>query len=1178
MMGHKKMYIGTLLADLCSHILGEFATVMQSLESPLGNEYLNASIFPFLPPPSEMPRSLDDEPRRESLPVIPSHNSQPELMTSGTLRAKTPLNLKRNSSAGPSLLPHRHASLPTTPVKKRHNVIGAASSHGRLFKVLGDFFLLAGRLEEASIWYSEAVALFKGPQDIVWHASALEGLATIPIIEAWSSTHGINGTVGDREPWADVSDKLTQAIALYYKAAPASEPEATYPLLAYLYTDAVLRHASLLFSVWSCKGWGPLAFTAMLQQGPNPYFPTTLSAAPRADANSSPRSNTRISYAELERLTLITGITRAQIAATLTQAHGPWLLHLDARERIRALQTLASIFGAIGHVRKEAYILREVLGCIMDLVVCGREESGNGGTRVLSMGLGIRGVGLGGTTGQGAVGIRENESNEGNESVLCIVKHICRVHGIDLEGVKLVDVNGDCKSSQNTSIQEEEPSREPFGWPELQIGIIREAIAVAEALPDYPAVAQFCLSSLKLLHPVMSQGDQHHLYNTASRALMTAKRRGDRRAVDYWSGQPIVSIGILPLPPVRLPIEKPMSVLSRRPSEINPILAGMKDPFLYNPRKIMSGQGEIILVQNENFELVVTLQNPYVFDLDLQSLQLSTSGAQFESKGSSVIVPANSYHPVTFTGKALAPGILVIRGCIVRAPGGVPREFLLPLSTEEEEDKRLKRRSTIECEVGRSKHAGLESRPWERGNKRQSTQGAALSSKQPVRFLECKIVPEQPLLRIRRTSLTHGAVMLYNGETSTIRITLENVSSLPIDLMRLSFDDSTIAPAQQALADGELSVFETYETEYDLIHRPVFTWDSSHETQEVGPGEKAIVTVNCFGKVGCASGTIHVSYACVHRRQSTLQEPSDVFHTRQLSYPVLVTVYHMLECHAMDILSYSEATTTVSAHTELEGDESLEAKARKALLNVGDIADWCLFSVEVRNTYGLPFEVTFERTKPDTEKASITSLVPPGSTSRIIIPIKKISLSKEDISQPIPTLSDRQYVVNKSKLSTAEEKAQRELFWYREELFKAVHGRWRENGGTRSGHLSLRQQRMTLPMLEALRVETARVHMSLVSYDEVQSATPVTVAQAGGKFLPPPNEFVYLRTKVTNLSSSELILTLNLTLEPSQHVIYQGTLADIPLGRLAHGESQETSMHWVVQRSQIVWAVDSSEQ
>lgn len=85
---------------------------------------------------------------------------------------------------------------------------------------------------------------------------------------------------------------------------------------------------------------------------------------------------------------------------------------------------------------------------------------------------------------------------------------------------------------------------------------------------------------------------------------------------------------------------------------------------------------------------------------------------------------------------------------------------------------------------------------------------------------------------------------------SAIRITLENVSSLPVDFVRLTFDDSTIAPAQQALADGELSVYDTYETEYDLIHRPVFTWDSSSSTQSAGPGEKLVLNVNCLGKVG----------------------------------------------------------------------------------------------------------------------------------------------------------------------------------------------------------------------------------------------------------------------------------------------------------------------------------------
>lgn len=44
---------------------------------------------------------------------------------------------------------------------------------------------------EVSIRYNEAIILCKSPQDAVWHASALEGLATIPVLEAWSSAHGL---------------------------------------------------------------------------------------------------------------------------------------------------------------------------------------------------------------------------------------------------------------------------------------------------------------------------------------------------------------------------------------------------------------------------------------------------------------------------------------------------------------------------------------------------------------------------------------------------------------------------------------------------------------------------------------------------------------------------------------------------------------------------------------------------------------------------------------------------------------------------------------------------------------------------------------------------------------------------------------------------------------------------
>lgn len=39
--------------------------------------------------------------------------------------------------------------------------------------------------------YSEAILLFKLPQDIAWHASALEGMATIPVLDAWAAGNGL---------------------------------------------------------------------------------------------------------------------------------------------------------------------------------------------------------------------------------------------------------------------------------------------------------------------------------------------------------------------------------------------------------------------------------------------------------------------------------------------------------------------------------------------------------------------------------------------------------------------------------------------------------------------------------------------------------------------------------------------------------------------------------------------------------------------------------------------------------------------------------------------------------------------------------------------------------------------------------------------------------------------------
>lgn len=61
-----------------------------------------------------------------------------------------------------------------------------------------------------------------------------------------------------------------------------------------------------------------------------------------------------------------------------------------------------------------------------------------------------------------------------------------------------------------------------------------------------------------------------------------------------------------------------------------------------------------------------------------------------------------------------------------------------------------------------------------------------------------------------------------------------------------------------------------------------------------------------------------------------------------------------------------------------------------------------------------------------------------------MLPLRRFRLSEEEVMRPIPTLSDRQFVVAKAHLSSTDEFTQRELFWYREELFKRVRGKWKE--------------------------------------------------------------------------------------------------------------------------------------
>lgn len=73
----------------------------------------------------------------------------------------------------------------------------------------------------------------------------------------------------------------------------------------------------------------------------------------------------------------------------------------------------------------------------------------------------------------------------------------------------------------------------------------------------------------------------------------------------------------------------------------------------------------------------------------------------------------------------------------------------------------------------------------------------------------------------------------------------------------------------------------------------------------------------------------------------------------------------MLECQNLDILPYSADAAFIQGNSE---HGNVYGTVYRDFLQVEDPDDWCIFSVEVRNTYGIPFEVTFERRQAGTQR------------------------------------------------------------------------------------------------------------------------------------------------------------------------------------------------------------------
>ncbi|KAI8355172.1 TRAPP II complex [Blakeslea trispora] len=910
----------------------------------------------------------------------------------------------------------KRASLPMTPTRASEEENRTKKrTAGRIQKLLADFYLLAGRLPDAIHYYDQAIESTKTMSDFLWLASAMEGwLCATFLLEHLQID--IGHIVSRTTPYMHSTDSPTGQVELPPTPTTPKASRSTLDLfmeqysLIYTYYNRVTLTASLptpdIVFAESCMRIARVLTTAYLNDGWNE---TTAQLIMQG----------KLSQGDIEKNKhSLSGIARYHIGDWVTKIWKTRIDQMGLLNQISLFNGMSLIYSCIGYHRKAAWTMHQSVKCMLPLTIQYRRSN-----------------------------LARNKTSD--QGVLDMLRKICGTYGIGESVVQLGNPGLDDNDAVSSCPQ--------FGWPALQIEILKQCISVSEALIDNGLRLYYTNVLLRRLYQFLPKVEQMNLATTIEVIIVQFNR--DKKAVptsmNYWGINLVSSIEL------KKPISrKAVYAHSIKKEVVEEKKALSDDPFIYNPYvKKQDTSQKVVLVKNELSEFHVSLLNPFGFDLELQSIVLSTSGVEFEAVPTGSTIPANTTTQIQLTGTPKEAGVLVIRGCLIRIVGFTEQEFTVNSKSTKSSDH--------------SRHAKIKSSGLKTLDLK-TDRGQAKSSEEE-QFITMNVIEQQSLFKIKRSSLLHGAIMLFEGEVAHMTMDLENIGNTYIDFIALSFVDSTTSIPM--FGNSELLPEEQYELELYTKGTRVFSWADTINTQHgqltgrkvwLSPGSSITIKVNIYGKRNCHHGTVQIDYGLLERSS---EAEASLFYTRQLYYNVLVTVYQNLECSNWDIAYLRHSIPASNSSTDLAiknmHDRQMSHKhaMEDLLLMTRNIKienqDFCLVTLDIQNIWSAVFDVEFiieHETLEKDEQVTFQLPIQPGSTVRVILPIKRLFLPLDVCHQAIPSLDvNRQFVVSQGpKLSKDQQQARLQMFWYREELLNRIKASWRLRGSDHTGHLNLR--------------------------------------------------------------------------------------------------------------------------
>ncbi|KAH4257173.1 hypothetical protein HBI04_153480 [Parastagonospora nodorum] len=950
---------------------------------------------------------------------------------------------------------------------------------GRVGIVVGTLYMCAGQWNDAIRELTEGATKARALSDHLWHAKALENIMVCLLLFAWS---GMDFQIPPLcYPMADKgagskSPQHTPANSVADNSGQVTNHEAALEKLNSLLPDLINMILNLYTRAANFAGESlpPLAFSECVIRFSKLLAAINLSGG-YMDEDTLQHLVLNTPYRQKPRLSvprLSVHPTRNDVASMLFRAlPGPVENSgISPTDRVVVLAGIASVLSSLGLQRKKAIVMKEfILSLIPGLVQARKLGAAEMGVHPAA-GLAALNMVSGGASSAGALNLGEGEIETGIDEFLGLLG---RIYGIPASKESTPRSERSTAERYGLSVGEtsesviadilKTSSLRAFGSVGIKLEVLRMCLNFSEALPDFNGVLHFTALLLRMAGPgtaprpnstdvfvSLPRDEQVKLFSNISRTVAAANKLGlQHQETEYWDDFLVRGLLILEEP-------TPLRLTHHRPAELK--LTRKEGPFLHNPwlKKPTSIAAETILVANEEYRFVIALQNPYDFELEVDSLKIAVEGVEFTAVEKHFFLGPYRTQKFQIVGVAKSPGTIKIIGCWVKVIGCRERLFpIFPEPWKPSRETKMKKTGLKAC-LGAPM-----SRP---SSAIAATSDPAKGAEPKPESLTFNVIPDQPVVVITDVSLPQASLMVLEGEKKRFTVTVKNTSqTTAVDFVHITFQDSATAAIQAATTNKDLSPAELHELEVQLAHYPALRWckDTDEESISIKPGETLDFTIEVVGRTRLQDAVIQIDYANLGKRRS---EVDDRFFTRQVSVPISITVNASVQLQRPDIVPLcADFALPPALNQHIQDPENNE---------------YCMLLLDLRNSWPNPLSISLHL-----DSSSVTETIQPGHINRIAMILPKLYLS--DAHAAIPSLNpatQRQFVVSASKISPEAERATREAFWYRDALLQRVRGTWTEESSpstARRGALELRSIRLSARMVDAIKLDDVAITMSL---------------------------------------------------------------------------------------------------